>query len=90
MSTSSTSRGGGIGTSGSTSAAPPVPHLVVACVAACPVVHLQTHSEQSDKATGWEDSAELDELEAVERVSLVQICKFFEVSQHVAELVIIY
>ena len=70
--------------------APPAPPLVAAYVAACPAVHLQTHSENADKATSWEDSAELDELEAAERVRMVQIREFFEVSQHVAELAIIY
>ena len=85
--------GGGTGTSGTTPpAAPSAPPLVAARVATCPAVHwhLQTHSEHAGKATGWEDSAELDELEAVERVRVVQIREFFEVSQHVAELAIIY
>ena len=71
-------------------ATPPAPPLVAAHVAACPAVHLQTHSEHADKATCWEDSAELDELEAAERVRVVQIREFFEVSQHVAQLAIIY
>ena len=63
---------------------------MAARVAAYLAVHVQTHSEHADKATSWEDSAELDELEVAERVRVVQTRKFFEVSQHVAELAIIY
>ena len=58
--------------------------------AACRKVYSRYKENPAKVSASWEDCANLDELEVVERARVAYICKFFERSQHVPELAIIY
>ena len=68
--------------------------MTVIHIAVCPVACQEAYSRYTDNPikveVSWEDCTNLDKLEVIERVRVVQIYKFFEGSQHVLELVIIY